>query len=49
VHGMMDGEILAIARTKKEGLGNGDSRDLAWIEKLGDRPWPFETEELVLA
>lgn len=29
VHGIMDGEILAIARTKKEGLRNGDSRDLA--------------------
>lgn len=48
VHGIMDGEILAITRTKKEGLGNGDSRDLTWIDKLGDRPWPFETEELVL-
>lgn len=48
VHGIMDGEMLAIARTKKAGFVNGDTRDLAWIYKLGDLPWPFETEELVL-
>jgi hypothetical protein len=48
VHGIIDEEILAIARAKKDGLGNGSSRGLAWIDSLDDKPWPFETEELVL-
>lgn len=50
VHGIMDGEMLAIARAKKEDLANvnTNTKDLTWIDSLGDQPWPFETEELVL-
>lgn len=47
VHGIMDGEMLAIARAGA-GRHGADARDLAWIDDLGDAPWPFDTEELVL-
>jgi hypothetical protein len=46
VHGVMDGEMLGIAKAREEG-GQIDL-DLKWIDELGDRPWPFKTEELTL-
>jgi len=48
VHGIMDGEMLAIAKANKEGLKSANIKDLSWIDNLGDGPWPFETEELIL-
>lgn len=48
VHGIMDGEMLAIARANREGLESANIKDLSWIDNLGDGPWPFETEELIL-
>jgi len=46
VHGIMDGEMLGVAKAREEGEQAG--MDLKWIDGLGDRPWPFKTEELVL-
>jgi hypothetical protein len=50
VHGIMDGEMLAVARAKGGGgdLKSVDTKDLAWIDNLGDEPWPFATEKLIL-
>jgi hypothetical protein len=48
VHGIMDGEMLAIARANREGLKSANIKDLSWIDNLGDGPWPFETKELIL-
>jgi hypothetical protein len=46
VHGIMDGEMLGIAKAREEGGKVG--QDLKWIDELRDRPWPFKTEELIL-
>jgi hypothetical protein len=48
VHGIMDGEMLAVARANRVGLGRADIKNLAWVDHLGDGSWPFQTEELVL-
>jgi hypothetical protein len=48
VHGIMDGEMLAVARANREDLKSVDTNDLAWIDNLGDEPWPFATEKLIL-
>lgn len=51
VHGVMDGETLVSARTKKSGMadsGTSDATDLSWTRNLGDEPWPFDTDEIVL-
>lgn len=47
VHGIMDGEMLGIAQARKEGRVYCGG-DLAWIDELGDEPWPFDTERLIL-
>jgi hypothetical protein len=44
----MDGEMLAVARANRVGLGRADIKNLAWVDHLGDGSWPFQTEELVL-
>jgi hypothetical protein len=41
VHRIMDGEILDIAM--------GGERDLSRVNKLGEGPWEYGTEVLVLA
>ena len=49
VHGIMDGEMLAMARAKKEGKDcDWSTLDRGWTETLKGRPWPFQTEELIL-
>ena len=47
VHGIMDGEALALKMTN-EGVMPDSTKDLAWINGLGEAPWPFETEEVIL-
>jgi hypothetical protein len=47
-HGIMDREMLAIAKARQEGLAAGFTKDLAWIEELTGKPWPFQTEEVIL-
>ena len=46
VHGVIDGEMLRVVKAREE--GGQVSKDLKWIDKLGDRPWPFKTEELIV-
>ncbi|KAH6667506.1 hypothetical protein B0J14DRAFT_704579 [Halenospora varia] len=48
VHGIMDGEMLAVARVNREDLKSVDTNNLAWIDNLGDEPWPFAAEKLIL-
>lgn len=48
VHGIMDGEMLAVARANRKNLKSVDTNDLAWIDNLGDEPWPFAAEKLIL-
>jgi hypothetical protein len=48
VHGIMDGEMLAVAKADREDHKSVDPDDLAWIDNLGDEPWPFATEKLIL-
>ena len=45
VHDIMDGEELAWKMTG-EGIVPDSTKDLAWINELGEAPWPFETEEV---
>jgi hypothetical protein len=40
VHVIMDGE--------EEVLKSVGTNDLAWIDNLGDEPWPFAVEKLIL-
>jgi hypothetical protein len=44
----MDGEMLAVAKADREDHKSVDPDDLAWIDNLGDEPWPFATEKLIL-
>jgi hypothetical protein len=39
--------MLAVARANQE-LKSVNTNDLAWIDNLGDEPWPFATEKLIL-
>lgn len=50
VHGVMDGEILKLARARKEGAASPmkTEADDSWLEDLGDQPWPFDTSKIVL-
>jgi len=48
VHGLMDGEILALAMGYDRSLTRNTREGLAWINELGEEPWPFETEMLTL-
>jgi len=48
VHGVMDGEMLTIARAKKEGLEDERLNNHTWKDKLGDGPWLFKSQELIL-
>jgi hypothetical protein len=48
VHGIMDGEMLAVARANMEDLKSVGTNNLAWINNLGDEPWPFAAEKLIL-
>lgn len=48
VHGIMDGEMLAVAKANREDLKSVDTNDLVWIDNLGDEPWPFATDILIL-
>lgn len=47
VHGLMDGEMLALARAKKDS-NYRDLKDLAWLDDLAGPPYPFDVEKLVL-
>lgn len=48
VHGLMDGEMLAIAMGANRSLTRNTTKVLAWVDELGDEPWPFKTEVLTL-
>lgn len=48
VHGIMDGEMLAVARVNREDLKSVDTINLAWIDNLGDERWLFAAEKLIL-
>ena len=48
VHGLMDGEILGLTMGDARLLTRNSKEDLAWIDELGEEPWPFTTEILTL-
>lgn len=48
VHGIMDGEMLALAMGRARAHTRSTTSDLAWIDDLGEEPWPFRTETLTL-
>ena len=48
VHGIMDGEMLATSMAVEMSYSRSGALDLSWIDKLGEEPWPFQTEELIL-
>ena len=46
VHGIMDGEGLVNARRRADSTWTAE--DSSWLQELGDPPFPFETEEVIL-
>jgi hypothetical protein len=48
VHGIMDGEMLALAMGDDRSSTRNTREGLNWIDELGEEPWPFMTEELTL-
>jgi hypothetical protein len=48
VHGIMDGEILALAMGADRSFIRNTREGLDWIDELGEEPWPFKTEVLTL-
>jgi hypothetical protein len=48
VHGIMDGEMLALAMGDDRSLTRNTRKGLDWIDELGEEPWPFKTEVLTL-
>ena len=46
VHGIMDGEALVNARRRADSTWRAE--DSSWLQELGDPPFPFETEEVIL-
>lgn len=44
----MDGEMLALAMGVDRSLTRNTTKDLAWVDELGEEPWPFKTEVLTL-
>jgi hypothetical protein len=48
VHGIMDGEMLALAMGDDRLSARNTREGLDWIDELGEEPWPFKTEVLTL-
>jgi len=48
VHGIMDGEMLVKEREGRAAVRPEDGLELAWTRQLGEKPWSFDTKELVL-
>jgi hypothetical protein len=46
IHGIMDGEGLVNAKCRADPTSSAE--DSSWLRDLGDPPYPFETEEVIL-
>ena len=46
IHGIMEGEALVNARRRADSTWRAEGS--SWLQELGDPPFPFETEEVIL-